>query len=93
MPFLKTLNRKATSLSPDDLKVPVRDKQWVAEKGLNALTKSMQGTGQRAVMPVARRPLFTQLYYKRNLSHPDYLQGDPFGTQTRREETTGGQTR
>ena len=92
--FLGTIDRPATSLSPDDMKVPAPDpKQVVAERGLQALTRSMSGTGQKAPMPRSRRPLFRQNYYKGTLAHPDMLQGDPFGTTTRREETTGSQAR
>ena len=86
--FLETINKPATSLSPDDMKVPA--KEWVARRGLNALTSTIQGTGQRAPMPRPRRQLFQQSYWKGTMPHPDMTQGDPFGTQTRREETTGG---
>lgn len=86
--FLKTINKPATSLSPDDMKVSARD--WVADRGLNALTKSMQGTGQRAPMPRERRQQFTQDYWKSTHPHADNTLGDPYGTSTRREETTGG---
>lgn len=89
--FLETINKPATSLSPDDMKVPAPDpRHVVAQRGLDALTRSMQGTGQRAPMPAPRRTLFTQGYWKGTLAHPDMLQGDPFGTTTRREVTTGG---
>lgn len=86
--FLKTINKPATSLSPDDMKVSAKD--WVARKGLNALTGSMQGTGQRAPMPKPRRTQFQQGYWKSTHPHADETLGDPFGTATRRESTTGG---
>jgi len=68
----------------------VAAKDWVAEKGLHALTGSMGGTGQRAPMPKPRRQQFQQTYWKSSLPHPDNTLGDPHGTTTRREETTGG---
>lgn len=88
--FLQVVNKPATSLSPDNMQVSARD--WVARKGLTALTGSMQGTGQRAPMPRPRRTLFTQNYYKGTHQHPDNTLGDPYGTVTRREETTGGRS-
>lgn len=88
--FLRVVDRPATSLSPDDMKVAVNPRQWASEKGLQALTRSQGGTGQRAPMPAARRKLFTQNYYKGTLQHPDNTLGDPFGLTTRQEKTTGG---
>lgn len=89
--FLETINKPATSLSPDEMKVPSQDpRQWVSSRGLQALTGSMQGTGQRAPMPKPRRTLFNQNYYKGTLAHPDMTLGDPYGVTTRREETAGG---
>jgi hypothetical protein len=83
MPYLKTLGDQLKgSLSPDDMKV--------SQIGLNALTRSQAGTGGTAPMPKARRKLFTQNYYKGSHPHADNTLGDPFGTMTRREETTGG---
>src|SRR5690349_24110512 len=71
--FLETINKPATSLSPDDMRVPEKTpRQWVAEKGLQALTSSMQGTGQRAPMPRRRRQLFTQDYYKGSLRSEEH---------------------
>ena len=86
--FLKTINKPATSLSPDDFKVSAKD--FVARKGLNALTGSMQGTGQRAPMPKPRRTLFQQDYYKSTHPHADFTVGDLHGVTSRKETTTGG---
>jgi hypothetical protein len=88
--FLRTIDRPATSLSPDDMKVAVNPKQWASERGLQALTKSQGGTGQRAPMPSPRRTLFRQRYYQGTVPHPDNTLGDQFGVTTRQEKTTGG---
>jgi hypothetical protein len=88
--FLQTINKPATSLSPDDMKNYAKDR--VNEIGLNALTKARGGTGQRAAMPKARRQLFTQNYWKAARPHPDYTLGDLYGVTTRKQETTGSQT-
>src|SRR5690242_8417193 len=88
--FLQTINKPATSLSPDDMKNYAKAR--MNEIGLNALTKARGGTAQRAVMPKPRRQLFTQAYWKAARPHPDYTLGDQFGVTTRKEETTGTQT-
>lgn len=88
--FLSTVNKPATSLSPDDLKNYSTDK--VNEFGLQAMTRARGGTGQRAPMPKARRQLFTQSYWKASRPVADYTLGDQFGVTTRKEETAGSQT-
>lgn len=86
--FLQTINKPATSLSPDDIKNQAKDR--ISQIGLNALTKARGGTGQRAVMPKPRRELFKQSYWKAARPHPDYTLGDLYGVTTRKEETTNG---
>lgn len=77
------------SQSPDDMKVMNPG----SERMLNAMTGSMQGTGQRAPMPKPKRQLFRQRYYSRQLSHADSLHGDPYGTNSGRDSSTGGRVR
>jgi hypothetical protein len=86
--FLETINKPATSLSPDDMKTYADHK--VNETGLRALTRSRGGTGQRAPMPKARRDLFRQGYWKASRPHPDFLFGDLFGVQSRKDTSVGG---
>lgn len=87
--FLQTINKPATSLSPDDMKNHAKNR--ISEIGMNALTKARGGTGQRAAMPKPKRQLFTQNYWRASRPHPDYTLGDLYGTTTRRDDTTGGQ--
>lgn len=92
MPQLKTIKNAMQptsygSLSPDDMKNAAKTE--ISRIGLNAMTRARGGTGQRAPMPKPRRQLFTQKYYKSSNPHPDYVLGDMFGVQTRKEETSG----
>jgi hypothetical protein len=63
----------------------------VATLAADRINKVKEGSTGAAEMPKPRRTLFRQKYWKSTQQHPDNTVGDPFGTISRREETTGGQ--
>jgi len=83
-PRLKTLNRPANkpsgTMDPGDMKVAV---------GRPAGTAPNDNAGRADQDPLKKkkRPQFTQKYYRKEIPHPDYTFGDPFGLKTRQEDT------